>query len=224
MNFIMSTTRFNPHHRWQGYRTSWPLKDVTGNSFHHMDSLRRIMGSSSKVHEVPSAKNIGFSCCHLRGTVHINCWNRGLSKFRHLFALSDDPFKPTYLTAGHFLIGEGLIQLSAADYTDVKCNRLYRWQTYQQKLQQLWQRWSTDYVQGLQQCQRWHRTFPNLQPGEFVLLRKDNTTPLYWPTAVIKETHLRKDGIIRVVTIRTQGRFQTSHKKIRPLPRENSEL
>ena len=38
---------------------------------------------------------------------------------RHLFALSDDPFKTTYLSAGHILIGEGLTQLSAADYTDV---------------------------------------------------------------------------------------------------------
>jgi len=28
---------FNPLHRWQQYRTSWPLKDANGNSFHHMD-------------------------------------------------------------------------------------------------------------------------------------------------------------------------------------------
>jgi hypothetical protein len=55
---------------------------------------------------------------------------------RPLCALSDDPFKPTYLSPGHFLIGEPLTQLPAADYTNVKCNRLSRWQTYQQQLQQ----------------------------------------------------------------------------------------
>jgi len=50
---------------------------------------------------------------------------------RPLCALSDDPFNPTYLSPGHFLIGETLTQLPAADYTNVKCNRLSSWQTYQ---------------------------------------------------------------------------------------------
>jgi hypothetical protein len=36
-NFTKSTKCFNPPHRWQGYRTSWPPKDVTGNSSHHVD-------------------------------------------------------------------------------------------------------------------------------------------------------------------------------------------
>ena len=108
---------------------------------------------------------------------------------RPLCALSDDPFNPTYLSPAHFLIGEPLTQLPAADFTDVKCNRLSRWQTYQQQMQQFWQRWSSDYLQSLQQRQRWQRTSPNLKPGDLALLREDNTTPLHWPTAVIKETH-----------------------------------
>ena len=37
MNFMQSTKCFNPLHRWQQYKTSWPLKDANGNSFHHMD-------------------------------------------------------------------------------------------------------------------------------------------------------------------------------------------
>ena len=66
---------------------------------------------------------------------------------RPLCALSDDPFNLTYLSPGHFLIGEPLTQLPAANYTNVKCNRLSRWQIYQQQLQQFWQRWSSDYLQ-----------------------------------------------------------------------------
>jgi len=57
---------------------------------------------------------------------------------RPLCALSDDPFNPTYLSPGHFVI-EPLTQLPAADHTNVKCNRLSRWQIYQ-RLQQFWQR------------------------------------------------------------------------------------
>ena len=71
-----------------------------------------------------------------------------------LFALSDDPFNPTFLSPGQFLIEEPLTQLPAADFTDVKCYRLSRWQTYQQQLQQFWQHWSSDYLQSMQQCQR----------------------------------------------------------------------
>jgi len=37
MNFMQSTKCFNPLHRRQQYRNSWPLKDGNGNSFHHMD-------------------------------------------------------------------------------------------------------------------------------------------------------------------------------------------
>jgi len=86
------------------------------------------------------------------------------------------------------------------------------WQTYQQQLQQFWQRWSPDYLQSLQQRQRWQRTSPNLQPGDILLLREDNTTPLQWPTAVIKETHQEKHGIVRVVTFTiTKGVFKKTH-------------
>jgi hypothetical protein len=103
------------------------------------------------------------------------------------------------MSPGHFLIGEPVTQLPSDDYTNVKCNRLSTWQTYQQQLQQFWQRWSFDYLQNLQQRQRWQRASPNLKPCDLVLLKEDNTTPLHWPTAVITETHPGKDVIVRVV-------------------------
>ena len=115
---------------------------------------------------------------------------------RTLCTQSDDPFNPKYLSPGHFLIGEPLTQLPAADYTNVKCNRLSRWQTYQQQLQQFCQRWSSDYLQSLQQRKRWQRTSPNLQIGDLVLLREDNMTPLQWPTDVVTDNHAGKDGIV----------------------------
>jgi hypothetical protein len=71
--------------------------------------------------------------------------------FRPLCTLSDNPFNQTYLSPGHFLIGEPLTQLTSIDFTNVKCNRLSRWQTYQQQFQHFWQRWSSDSLQSLQQ-------------------------------------------------------------------------
>jgi len=172
--------------------------------------LRRTLGSQTATYE---------ELCTFLAEIEA-CLNS-----RQLCALSDDPFNPTYLSLGHFLIGEPLTQLPASDFTDVNCNRLSRWQTYQQQLQQFWQCWSSNYLQSLQQRQRWQRTSPNLQPGDLVLLRENNTTPLHWPRAVIKETHPGKDGVVRVVTLRTpKGVFKCPITKICPLPRVNSEL
>jgi len=36
-NFMQSTKCFNPLHRWQQYRTSWPLKDANGYSMHQIE-------------------------------------------------------------------------------------------------------------------------------------------------------------------------------------------
>jgi hypothetical protein len=59
--------------------------------------------------------------------------------------------------------------------------------------------------------------FCNLQPGDLDLLKEDNTTPLHWPTGVIKETHPGKDGVIRVVTLRTpKGTFKCPLQKSAP--------
>src|SRR5215510_14174456 len=144
---------------------------------------------------------------------------------RPLCTLSSDPHSSTYLSPGHFLIGNPLVQLPSTDLTDVNPNRLSRWQAYQQQLQTFWKRWSGDYLHELQQRQRWQKTTPNLQPGQVVLLKDDNTPPLQWPTARIIHTYPGVDGNIRVVTVKTaKGEFKRPITKICSLPHVNSEL
>jgi hypothetical protein len=187
--------------------------------------LRRIMGSSSEIHEKSLAKNIRCTHCHLRRTLYLTGWVKACLNSTPLCALSNGPLNPTYLSPGHFLVGEPLPQLPFVGYTNVNCNRPSRWQTYKQKLQHFWQRWSYDYLQELEQRQRWQRTFPNLQLGNVVLLREDNTTPLHWPVAVINNIHPGPDGIVRVTTLRTnKGTFRRPTLKICPLLPLNSDL
>jgi len=139
---------------------------------------------------------------------------------RPLCTLSDDPFNHTYLSPGHFLIGEPITQLPSHDYVNVKPHSISRWQQYKQQPQHFWWKWSTDYIQGLQQLQRWQTTTPTLQPGDLVLVKDDNTTPLQWPTAVITDTHPGKDNSVRVMTLQTpKGTFKRPVTKICPLPR-----
>jgi hypothetical protein len=127
---------------------------------HH---LRRTLGSRVATYE---------ELCTLLSEIEA-CLNS-----RPLCTLSDDPSNPSYLSPGHFLIGEPLTQLPAIDLSNVNTNRLSRWQTYQLQVQQFWQRWSADYLQSLQQRHRWMRTTPNFQPGDIVLIKEDTTTPL----------------------------------------------
>jgi len=124
---------------------------------------------------------------------------------RPLCTLSDDPFNQTYLSPRQFLIGVPITQLPCRDYANVKPHSISGWQQYQQ-LQHFLRKWSTDYIQGLQQRQRWQTTTPNLQPGDLVLVKDDNKTPLQWPTAVITDTHPGKDNSVRVVSLQNTQR------------------
>ena len=145
--------------------------------------------------------------------------DRGLFKLKTLCELSDFPSNPTYLSTGYFLIGEPLNQLPAIDYTNVKINRISRWQTCQQQLQQFWQRWSKDYLQSLKERHGQLNSTPNFQPFDLVLLMEYNTTPLQWPTAFIQHTHHGEDGNVRAFNLKkTMGVFRRPTSKICTLP------
>jgi len=181
-------------------------------------TLRRPTGSSSQLHEIPPVTNLGAPDCHLWRIWHLVTWDRSLSQlptplcsfqwFTHILFLLDTSWlrRPlcalpndshlSYLSPGHFLIGEPLTQLPTIDYSNIKMSRLSRWQQkQQQQLQNYWKGWwSTDYLHELQHRQRWHRSSHNIQPGDPVFLREDNTAPFHWPTAVITDVHPGADG------------------------------
>ena len=182
------------------------------------------MEGSSQTHEVSLRRTLGAQVATYEEVYTLHADIEACLNSRPPCALFDDPFNPTHLTTGNFLIGEPLTQLPAADLTDVKCNRPSRGQSFQQLLQQFWQRWSSDYLQGLQQRPRRVKA-SNLQPGALILLREHNTTPLHWPTAVVTNIHPGKDGIVRVVTLRIhKGIFKRPITTDCPLTRVNDKL
>jgi hypothetical protein len=61
---------------------------------------------------------------------------------------------------------------------------------------------------------------PNVKIGELVLMKEDNLSPLVWRKAVITDTHAGKDGLIRVVTLKTSaGTVKRPITKICLLPK-----
>lgn len=104
------------------------------------------------------------------------------------------------------------------DLTNIKCNKLFRWHTFQ-KLNQFSQHWSSDYLLELQQHHCSHRSSPNPHAGDVILLKEDNTAPAHGPIAIITDFYPGSDGIIRVITFQTSwGTFRRTLTKICPLP------
>ena len=74
---------------------------------------------------------------------------------RPLCQIPSDPNDPQALKPGHFLIGGPLMALPEADYSNVPMNKLSCWQFMQRCTQQLWKKWSRDYLHQLQQRHKW---------------------------------------------------------------------
>ncbi|XP_054259587.1 uncharacterized protein LOC128984305 [Macrosteles quadrilineatus] len=130
---------------------------------------------------------------------------------RPLTALSADPSDISALTPGHFLIGTSLVAVPEPNLEEVPENRLNHWQTVQALHQRFWRRWHQEYLHQLQQRKKWEKPNKNLEVGDLVIIQDPRTPPLLWPLGRIVKTSPGSDGIVRVVTIKTQrGFFLTS--------------
>jgi len=122
-------------------------------------------------------------------------------------ALSNEPYDPSCLSPGHFLIGAPL-NFHEPDFTNTTVNSLSRWQRVQRFNQQLWKRWSPDYLNNLQKRTKWRSQQPELQPGLLMLLREDNLPPMSWKLVIISEIFSGSDGHLRVGS-NNEGQFWT---------------
>lgn len=92
---------------------------------HH---LRRVTGNSCLTYEA-----FHTSLCQVKAVLNS----------RPLYAMSADPADFQALTPGHFLIGEPLTAVPAANLEDKLSNRLNKFQRQQQRVQHFWRWWST---------------------------------------------------------------------------------
>ena len=152
--------------------------------------LRRIVGSTVLTYEEFSTLLSQIEAC-------LNS--------RPLCTLSDDPTNLFVLTPGHFLIG------CAPLTTQTECNMVEsnmplrsRWKLLQTNVEQFWKKWSIEYLNELQQRYKWNKNNANIQIGQIVLIKNENLSSFKWPLGKIIELHPGADGIVRVVTIKSQ--------------------
>lgn len=138
---------------------------------------------------------------------------------RPLCILSSDPSEPLALTPAHFLTLTPLTRLPSADLTLEKLNRLDRYQMIDRMVQDYWKRWHLEYLNTLQVRERWNSPSKPIEIGTIVLLQQANTPPLQWPLGLIVEIFPGRDGVVRVVSVKTKnGIFKRPVIKVCPLP------
>ena len=144
----------------------------------------------------------------------------GILNSRPLTPLSSDPNDLTVLTPGHFLIGDSITNMPEQNLLNVPSGRLSSWQQVQQIKQHFWNRWYKEYLHELTVRKKWHKGYThNMQVGTIVTIRDDNLPPMRWSLGRVIATMPGKDGIIRVVIVKTvRGEYKLSVKRLSPLP------
>ncbi|GFV35979.1 integrase catalytic domain-containing protein [Trichonephila clavipes] len=122
------------------------------------------------------------------------------------------------LTPSYFLIGE-VITSSPEHTNDDKLSLHSRWDIVQKMKLSFWRKWKIDYPSNLQKRTKWKSPNNNFKVEEIVINKEDNIPPATWPLGKVIETHPGKDGVVRVVTLRTvKGQFKRPIHKLCKLP------
>ncbi|GFX64765.1 integrase catalytic domain-containing protein [Trichonephila clavipes] len=79
----------------------------------------------------------------------------GILNSRPITPLSEDIDDLEVLTPGHFLIGRPITSISEPNLLDKTENTLSRWQKLTKIVQHIWTKWSRDYLNNLQQRNKW---------------------------------------------------------------------
>lgn len=142
---------------------------------------------------------------------------------RPLYPLNDDPQNLDVLTPGHFIMGSAPLAPPDEANADFDEPALTRWQIVQQQVHVFWNRWKSEYLHRLQQRPKWMKPRKNMEVGDLVLIKSDNSPPTQWPKGRVILVHPGTDDHVRVVTLKTKnGNMQRPITKLCLLPKLES--
>ncbi|GFT22683.1 integrase catalytic domain-containing protein [Trichonephila clavipes] len=127
----------------------------------------------------------------------------GMLNSRPLVPLSSDLDDLHVLTPSHFLIGRSITSIVEPDLTNLNENRLDNLQKVTKIIQLIWKRWSVDYLNSLQQRNKWHFEKKNAKIGDMVIIKEDNLPSCQWSLGRINNIYPGKDSKVRVVEVKT---------------------
>lgn len=132
----------------------------------------------------------------------------GLLNARPLTRASNEVNDETCLTPNHFLLGRldpGNVVERAAEGQSLHPAR--RWAYVQQLAQHFWLRWQKELLHTYITRTKWNQEAPNLKVGDLVMvLHPIMTTKRGWRLGCVIRTYPGRDGRVRVVDLRSEGR------------------
>ncbi len=89
----------------------------------------------------------------------------------------------------------------------------------QHYVDELWERWSGEYLQSLNRYNKWLQPQKNLQIGDIVLCKDlPEARPRAWPLARVSNIFPGNDGVVRVVELSTgKNSYVRTARKVIPL-------
>ncbi|GBP56921.1 hypothetical protein EVAR_33977_1 [Eumeta japonica] len=91
------------------------------------------------------------------------------------------------------------------DWDKIPMSRLSRFQVVQAISQHFWRKWNNLFLHQLQMRNKWFSDANPPKVGHLVLIKEDNLPSLKWRRGRIEEMLPGKDGVVRVVVLRTQS-------------------
>lgn len=130
----------------------------------------------------------------------------------------NDPLSPHPLTPNHLLTMKTKVVLPPPGLfqsADMYCRK--RWRRVQHLANEFWVRWKKEYLQSLQQRQRWTKPRRETCVGDIVIVKDDDQPRNKWQLARVVETFPSADGHVRKVKIAVADReLDRSGKQVRP--------
>ncbi|GFW27426.1 integrase catalytic domain-containing protein [Trichonephila clavipes] len=118
----------------------------------------------------------------------------GILNSRPITLLSEDTDDLEVLTPGHFLIGRSITSISEPNLLDKSESTLSRWQKLAKILQRIWTKWSRDYLNNLQQRNKWQFHKDNVKLNTRVLIKDNNLPVNKWSLSRITKLFPDTDG------------------------------
>lgn len=138
---------------------------------------------------------------------------------RPLGKIMDVANEPTPITPSHFLANGPTVLPLGPRVAEIPPNRLDSWERIHKFEQNIWNRWSKEYLCELQRRQKWRKDQPNLEIDDLVLIQEDNVPPGEWKKGIVVQTYPGKDGKVRSVKIRVEHKRKTYDRPITKLCR-----
>lgn len=119
------------------------------------------------------------------------------------------------LTPNHFLIGPQGQAFSFSETSQQDMCLMSNWKATQQLADLFWKRWMKEYIPIIINRSKWLEQQKNVKVGDIAIIMDPNGPRNTWPKGRIEAVYPGKDGVIRIVDIKTtSGIFRRPVSKL----------